>query len=102
VTDAIVIDMPVTAIREYCERQPIKRLSIFGSFLRGDRRADSDVDLLLEYMPGAPFGLLTMAGQEISLSEIVRKRVDLRAAEDLSCYFRQEVVDSALLIYEKE
>jgi len=101
-TGAIVIDLPVTAIREYCERQPIKRLSIFGSFLRGDRRTDSDVDLLVEYMPGAPVGLLTMAGQEISFSEIVGKRVDLRTAEDLSRYFRQEVVDSAVLIYEKE
>ena len=101
-TGAIEVDLPATAIREYCERQPIKRLSLFGSFLRGDARPDSDVDLLVEYVPGAPVGLLTMAGQEISLSEIVGKRVDLRTTQDLSRYFRQEVVDSAMLIYEKE
>ncbi|MCY3865164.1 MAG: nucleotidyltransferase domain-containing protein [Chloroflexi bacterium] len=101
-TDAIGIDLPLVAIREYCERQPIKRLSLFGSFLRGDACPDSDVDLLVEYVPGAPVGLLTMAGQEIKLSEILGKRVDLRTAQDLSRYFRQEVVDNAMLIYEKK
>ncbi len=100
--DAIGIDLPLVAIREYCELQPIKRLSLFGSFLRGDACPDSDVDLLVEYVPGAPVGLLTMAGQEIKLSEILGKRVDLRTAQDLSRYFRQDVVDSAMLIYEKE
>ncbi|MCY3916266.1 MAG: nucleotidyltransferase domain-containing protein [Chloroflexi bacterium] len=101
-TDAIGIDLPLVAIREYCERQPIKRLSLFGSFLRGDACPDSDVDLLVEYVPGAPVGLLTMVGQEIKLSEILGKRVDLRTAQDLSRYFRQEVVDNAMLIYQKK
>ena len=101
-SNTIGIDLPMKAIREYCERQPIKRLSLFGSFLRGDAFPNSDVDLLVEYLPGAPIGLLTMAGQEIKLSEILGKRVDLRTAEDLSRYFRQEVVSGAMLIYEKE
>lgn len=100
--EAIGIDLPLTAIRSYCERQPISRLSLFGSFLRGDACPNSDIDLLVEYLPGAPVGLLTMAGQEIELSEILGKQVDLRTAEDLSRYFRQEVVDSAMLIYEKK
>lgn len=100
--EAKSISLPLDEIREYCKRQPIKRLSLFGSFLRGDACPNSDVDFLVEYMPGAPIGLLTMAGQEITLSEILGKRVDLRTAEDLSRYFRQEVVSSAMLIYEKE
>ena len=100
--DDIEIDLPLTAIYSYCERQPIRRLSLFGSFLRGDAGRNSDIDFLVEYMPGAPVGLLTMAGQEIELSEILGRRVDLRTAEDLSRYFRQDVVDSARLIYEKE
>ncbi|MCY3832223.1 MAG: nucleotidyltransferase domain-containing protein [Chloroflexi bacterium] len=99
-SDAFEIDLPLTAIRRYCKQQPIKRLSLFGSFLRGDAYEHSDVDLLVEYLPGAPVGLLTMAGQEIRLSEILGRRVDLRTAEDLSRYFRQDVVDSAMLIYE--
>jgi len=101
-SDAIEIDLPLKAIRSYCKRQPIKRLSLFGSYLRGDACPNSDVDLLVEYVAGAPVGLLSMAGQEIQLSEILGKRVDLRTAEDLSRYFRQEVVDSAVMLYEKE
>lgn len=100
-SEAIGIELPLKAIREYCAGQPIKRLSLFGSFLHGDSHVDSDVDLLVEYVPGARVSLLTIAGQEIDLSEIVGKRVDLRTANELSRYFRQEVVDSARLIYEK-
>lgn len=100
-SEAIGIELPLKAIREYCAGQPIKRLSLFGSFLHGDAHVDSDVDLLVEYVPGAPVGFLTMAGQEIELTEIVGRRVDLRTANELSRYFRQEVVDSARLIYEQ-
>ncbi len=99
-SESIAIDLPLKAIRKYCAGQPIKRLSLFGSFLHGDAHVDSDVDLLVEYVPGARVSLLTIAGQEIDLSEIVGKRVDLRTANELSRYFRQEVVDSARLIYE--
>lgn len=101
-SDTVGIDLPLKEIRRYCDRQPIKRLSLFGSFLHGDADLNSDIDLLVEYMPGAPVGLLTMAGQEIELGKILGKRVDLRTAEDLSRYFRQDVVDGARLIYEKE
>ena len=100
--EATTISLPLKEIRAFCAREPIRRLSLFGSALRGELAADSDVDLLVEYLPGARVGLLTMAGQEIKLSEILGQQVDLRTAEDLSRYFRQEVVDSAMLIYEKE
>ena len=95
------LSLPLDAIRDYCAGQPIRRLSLFGSTLRGERDADSDVDFLVEYVPDAPVGLLTMAGQELELGEIVGQRVDLRTAEDLSRYFREEVVESAQLIYEQ-
>lgn len=100
--DAIGIDLPLKAIREYCAGQPIRRLSLFGSFLHGDADAESDVDLLVEYSPGARVGLLGIAGQEIELREIIGRRVDLRTANELSRCFRDEVVDGARLIYEKD
>ena len=56
-------------------------------------------------MPGIPTGhvpgLLTLAGMEMELSEIFGRKVDLRTAEDLSRYFRAEVVSSALPQYER-
>jgi len=102
VNDAKTVSLPLEDIREYCSRQPILRLSLFGSALRGELTADSDIDLLVEYVPGARIGLLAMSGQEIALSDIIERPVDLRTPQDLSRYFRQEVIDSAQMIYEKE
>ena len=100
--EATTISLPLNEIREFCAREPIRRLSLFGSALRGEHTADSDVDLLVEYERGARVGLLAMARQEIELSQIIGRRVDLRTPQELSRYFRQDVVDIAKLIYEEE
>jgi hypothetical protein len=84
------------ALRALCRRHRIRRLSLFGSTLKGTARPDSDVDLLVEFEPDATPGLLTMAQIEIELSELLGgRRVDLRTAGDLSRYFRDEVVRTA-------
>ena len=84
------------ALAALCRRYRIRRLSLFGSTLRGVARPDSDVDLLVEFEPDATPGLLTMAQIEIELSELLSgRRVDLRTAGDLSRYFRDEVVRTA-------
>lgn len=96
------ISLPVEEIRNYCMHQPILRLSLFGSAMHGELTGESDIDLLVEYVPGARIGLLAMSGQQIELSRLIGRHVDLRTPQDLSRYFRQEIVDSAQLIYEKE
>jgi predicted nucleotidyltransferase len=80
------------ALAELCRRHSIRRLSLFGSVLKGTARPDSDVDLLVEFEPGAIPGLLGMAAIEAELSGLLgRRRVDLRTAQELSRYFRDEV-----------
>jgi uncharacterized protein len=76
-------------------------LALFGSVLRDDFKPDSDVDVLVEYEPEARITLLDMAVQEIELSDIIGRKVDLRTAEDLSRYFRDKVVATAEKIYER-
>jgi predicted nucleotidyltransferase len=62
---------------------------------------DSDVDLLVEFEPDAKPTLLTMAQIELELSPLLRgRKVDLRTANDLSRYFRDEVGRSAQVQYE--
>ena len=61
--------------------------------------SESDVDLLVEFDPDHIPGLITLAGMEIELSEILGRKADLRTAEDLSPYFRQKVVDTAQVQY---
>jgi len=40
------------AIKAFCERHHVARLAVFGSVLRDDFDADSDVDVLVEFRPG--------------------------------------------------
>lgn len=65
--------------------------------LRDDFRPDSDVDVLVEFQPGTIVGLLTLAAME--LGGIIGRKVDLRTPNDLSRYFRQQVLDSARVLY---
>ena len=93
------IDLPTEQIRTYCAQQPIQRLAIFGSTLRDDFSPSSDVDMLVDYVPGVPVTLLDMAQQEIDLTHILQRKVDLRTSNELSPYFRQQVSDVAMVIY---
>ena len=89
------------ALASICRRFYIHRLSLFGSTLKGIDRPNSDVDLLVEFEPDAKPSLLTMAEIELELSDLLGgRKVDLRTAQDLSRYFRDEVVRSAELQYE--
>ena len=93
--------MPKDKIAELCRKHHIHRLAFFGSVLRDDFRPDSYVDLLVEFEPGQTPGLVTLAGMEIELSELLGRQVDLRTPADLSRYFRQEVLDIAQVQYEQ-
>lgn len=87
-------------LQDFCRRHSILKLSLFGSVLKGTSRSDSDVDLLVDFEPGRKPGLLALAAMEDELSGLLGgRRVDLRTAEDLSRYFRDEVVRTAVVQY---
>jgi uncharacterized protein len=89
------------ALAAICRRYHIRRLSLFGSTLNGSDHPDSDVDLLVDFQAGAKPSLLTMASIEIEMSSLLgRRKVDLRTVQDLSRYFREEVVRAAETQYE--
>lgn len=89
-----------TALAAFCEENGIRRLAVYGSALRDDFGPDSDIDLLVEFEPDRIPGLLGVAGMDITLSKLFAgRKVDLRTAEDLSPYFRQEVLDMAEVQY---
>ena len=98
-TNKIPIDIPKEKIAEFCKRNHILKLSLFGSILHGDFKPDSDVDMLVEFDHDHIPGLIRLSGMEIGLSEIIGRKVDLRTAEDLSRYFRKEVIDLAEVQY---
>jgi len=86
-------------IADYCQRHRIRKLALFGSVLREDFRPESDVDVLVEFEPGVPVGLIRLAGMELELSDILGHKADLRTPADLSRYFRQDVLQSAEMQY---
>ena len=86
-------------IAQFCERYHIQKLSFFGSVLRDDFSPQSDIDILVEFSPQHIPGLIRLSAMEQELSSIFLRQVDLRTPEDLSPYFRQEVLDSAVVQY---
>lgn len=98
-SNVLPIDIPHEKIAEFCQRNHISKLSLFGSVLRSDFGPDSDIDMLVEFMPGQRIGFFELAGMEIELTELLSRKVDLREPEELSRYFRQNVLDSAQLLY---
>jgi uncharacterized protein len=83
-----------------CRKHGISRLALFGSRLDGTAHADSDVDLLVEFAPGATPGLIRMAEIADALSPLYGGcKIDLRTAQDLSRYFRDSVLAQARVHY---
>jgi len=94
------IDVDRERLAEFRRRNHIQKLSPFGSVLRPDFGPGSDVDVLVEFEPDRVPGLSGIACMEWELSAILGgRKVDLRTAEDLSRYFRQQVVEEAELQY---
>ncbi|GAB4177103.1 MAG: nucleotidyltransferase [Rhodocyclaceae bacterium] len=87
------------ALAQFCRVHHIRRLSLFGSRLKGTARPDSDIDFLVEFEPEHIPGLFGIAGMEIELSEMLGRKVDLRTPGDLSRHFRDEVVRMAEVQY---
>jgi len=94
------IDLPKDKIAEFCRAHHIRRLAVFGSALRPDLRPDSDIDILVEFEPEHIPGLFGITRLERQLSALLGgRKVDLRTPEDVSRYFRQEVLKEAEVQY---
>lgn len=86
-------------VAAFCRKHFIRKLSLFGSVLRGDATIDSDMDFLVEFHPDHLPTLIELAAMERELSEILNRPVDLRTSEDLSRYFREQVLAEAEVQY---
>lgn len=94
------IPIPREQIAEFCRRRHVRKLALFGSVLRDDFRPDSDVDVLVEFEPGHTPGFFGLFDMQEELSALFGGRtVDLRTPQELSRYFRDEVVAHAEVQY---
>ena len=94
------VNLPHQIITDFCKKNHIVRLSLFGSVLRDDFQKDSDIDFLVEFEQGKVPGLIRFCRMQRELSELLDgRKVDLRTPQELSTYFRDEVLAQAEVQY---
>jgi len=89
------IEVDHESIVEFCTCNGIRRLSFFGSVLRDEFGPESDIDVLVEFQPDSTPGYFGMARMERALTAIIGRNVDFRTPQELSRYFRDEVLAEA-------
>ena len=93
------IEVDEGELADICRRYGVRELSVFGSAAREEMRPDSDVDLLVDFLPQAEPGLLDHAGLMLDLSDLLRRKVDLVSKNGLKPLIRDAVIQDARRLY---
>jgi hypothetical protein len=93
------LTIPDDALARICQRYGVRELSIFGSAIREDFRADSDVDLLVQFDPSATIGFMALAAMQRELSALLGRNVDLVPKDGLKPFIRDSVLSAAQVLY---
>ncbi|MEO1621586.1 MAG: nucleotidyltransferase domain-containing protein [Cyanobacteria bacterium J06632_3] len=90
----------------FCQKWGIESVALFGSVLRQDFNANSDIDLLVSFMPDAKQGLLTLVEMKFALEALLNRTADIvvrQSIEESENWIRkQEILSTAKLIYERD
>ena len=89
------------AIKRDPHLDDIKSVALFGSHIHGSAHEDSDVDVLIEFVPTAVIGFFALSDIKNNFESLLEKTVDLLTPQAISKYFRDEVLSQAEYIYEK-
>jgi predicted nucleotidyltransferase len=93
------LDIDAGQIAAVCPSFFVERLAVFGSAARGQLRPDSDVDLLVEFIPGAKIGFIEYGGLVLALSGLIGRRVDLVTRPALHPLLRDDILSEARPLY---
>jgi uncharacterized protein len=83
---------------EVQQKYHVRRLGIFGSFVRGEQTENSDIDLLVEFDPNVRFGLLTFCQLENDLSELLKRKVDLVMKDGLKPRLGERILQEVIYL----
>lgn len=95
---SVHIDIPYMKIAEFCQKWKIREFSLFGSVLRRDFSAESDIDVLVTFEPEAKYGLFDIVHMQNELKRIFGREVDLlsrRGIETSRNYIRRKAILSS-------
>ena len=101
VENRLKINVPNEALINFCKKNCICKLSFFGSVLTNRFASNSDVDILVEFESGKTPGYFEFSGMEMDLSSLLGRQVDLRTPKELSRYFRNQVMATAQVQYDR-
>lgn len=93
------IEISEQELAEICRRYHVRELALFGSVLREDFCDDSDIDVLVEFEPGAPIGFIALQDFQEELSDLFGRFVDVVTKKGLNRFLREPVLDSARVLY---
>lgn len=99
------VNLPFEAISAFCRKWQITRLEVFGSALRDDFRADSDIDSLATFAPDSRWSLFDLAAMQCELEDILGRKVDFvdRISVERSPRprRREAILNSGIPVYER-
>ncbi|WP_199249024.1 nucleotidyltransferase family protein [[Phormidium] sp. ETS-05] len=99
----IQIQLSQPEIADFCHRWQIAEFYLFGSVLRPDFRVDSDVDVMVNFQPDAPWGLLEFVRMKRELETLFGRSVDLVTKKSIeqshNWLRRQEILENARVVY---
>ncbi len=90
--------LELNKVIEICRENGTRKVSLFGSFVRGEAGPDSDVDLIVEFLK--PTGFLALVKLERELSEALGRPVDLLTEKAISPHLRDQILNEQQVIYE--
>ena len=95
--------LPMDAIRDYCQKWSIREFAVFGSVLRDDFDAESDIDVLVEFHEGARRTLFDLVTMTEELETLLGRKVDLltrKSVQESQNYIRRRsILRAAQVIY---
>ena len=92
------VEVDEAKLASLCQRYQVRELSLFGSAARGEMRPDSDIDLLVEFLPDAQVDLVDYAGLMLDLSRLLGRKVDLVSKNGLKPLIRDSVLEEARIV----
>jgi uncharacterized protein len=95
------LEIPTAEIAAFCRHYKIRELALFGSVLRQDFTPESDVDVLIDFEPGADetLTLMDLAGMQLELSTLLQRQADLVLRDGLKPLIKDEVLNSLQVVY---
>lgn len=93
------IEIDEAQLADICRRYHVRELALFGSVLRDDFDGESDIDILVEFEPDAPIGLIEHYDLQQELVTLLGREVDLISKRGLNPIIRDEVLDAARVVF---